>query len=112
MILEQDDCLDLAIHCPAVVNQRVAAHLTEPRVQGGLAPIGVEPLDRFAKGLLHDISGCLVVAVQAGQSESIEPREEAVEQLAKRVLIATQNSPGKGPVDVHRCAHACSACLS
>jgi hypothetical protein len=76
LVLEQHDGSDLAIPRALVIDQRVPADLTEPRVERGLTAIAVEALDRLAERQLHDITGGFLVAVEAGEGKAIQSRKK------------------------------------
>src|SRR5262245_37833955 len=88
LVLEQHDARAATTGLPEVVGKHVAADLAEPGVQRRLAAIGLQPLERIAERLLDHVLRRLTVPVQARHREAVEPREEIVEQLPKRGLVA------------------------
>jgi hypothetical protein len=83
-----------------MVDQRVPADLAEPRVQRRLAAISIEPLDATAQRLLRNLARGIVISAQPCQGESVQPREEAIEQLPKGPLIAAQYQASGGEIDI------------
>jgi hypothetical protein len=88
----------------AVIDQRVAADLAEPRVQRRFAPVGIEPLDRLAEGQLHYLARRIVVTAHPNQDEPVQARKETVEQPPERLFVPAQDLSRQGKVDVDRTA--------
>ena len=89
-----------------MIKDGVTADLAEPGVERRLPAIAVETLDRLAEGLLHHVARDIVVPAQPDKRKAIQAREVGVEQRAEGALVATEDPPGKGPIDMDRFVHA------
>jgi hypothetical protein len=100
LVLEQHDPRGAAARFPEVIGEHVAADLAEPGVQRCLAAIGLQPLERVAERLLDHVLCRLAVTVQTRHREAVQPREETVEQLPERLLVAGRDPASQSLVGV------------
>src|SRR5204862_7781610 len=76
ILFGQAEVPELVLPVAAPVDDGVTAELAEPAIQGGLSAIGLKPLEGLAERELHHLARLLTVAVEARESEAVQPRKK------------------------------------